>query len=522
MSCVWSHRPCTGMYRAPLSIIHEPNKVFSESDTCCIFSIIPTLHSVHCTYIQLHTIVDHLHSLFGCIHICCIMFTFFWGTSHCMHMHTSAYILHLPIWAHPVCARIASGNSIPPAGWEQGQASGRPVAARLCRWHRPETEMALPTAVRLGLFALVGVIGVTLGLLEHAYQPPTEGLRHCRESMSTVSSVIGWTYFMAWSLSFYPQFFLNFLRRSVSGCSLNFLLLNVVGFACYAVYNVAMFFSAEVRKEYRKANHGSRPLVRANDVLFALHALILTFMQGAQAVAYPRGGQRVSPFVQLALVAVGGVLAVLLNLVITGACAACTWLNLLYALSYIKLAISIIKYIPQVHLNWRRGSTVGWNIDNVLLDWTGGLLSVGQEFLDAGCSGDWSSSPALRSSSRSASHQWRSTLYSCSSTTCSFAAPTAHLTRSVASLRARHAQARRPTLCSAQAFLKCALTSKQTMSMTAHPKMSNALRRSSCEPRGKNPASSLSRKDTVEARMGTGTYESLEPPGQTFTRARAM
>ena len=53
------------------------------------------------------------------------------------------------------------------------------------------------------------------------------------------------------------------------------------------------------------------------------------------------------------------------------ACAACTWLDLLTSLSYFKLAISITKYVPQVVLNAKRRSTVGWNIDNVVLDFVG-------------------------------------------------------------------------------------------------------------------------------------------------------
>lgn len=35
-----------------------------------------------------------------------------------------------------------------------------------------------------------------------------------------------------------------------------------------------------------------------------------------------------------------------------------------------------MKYVPQVFLNIRRRSTTGWNIWNVILDLTGGLLSV--------------------------------------------------------------------------------------------------------------------------------------------------
>ena len=42
-----------------------------------------------------------------------------------------------------------------------------------------------------------------------------------------------------------------------------------------------------------------------------------------------------------------------------------------------KVGITITKYMPQVALNIRRRATVGWSIDNVLLDLTGRRLSLG-------------------------------------------------------------------------------------------------------------------------------------------------
>ena len=101
------------------------------------------------------------------------------------------------------------------------------------------------------------------------------------------------------------------------------------------------------------------------------------------------------------------------------------WLDYLYIASYVKLAITLVKYVPQVsryppslytlspslppslppsislsflpsptslpHLshslpsqvwfNFRRRSTEGWSIGGILLDFTGGILSILQMFL---------------------------------------------------------------------------------------------------------------------------------------------
>ncbi|KAF9946196.1 hypothetical protein BGZ72_000552, partial [Mortierella alpina] len=66
------------------------------------------------------------------------------------------------------------------------------------------------------------------------------------------------------------------------------------------------------------------------------------------------------------------------------------WIDLLYYLSTVKLVISFLKYCPQVYINWSAKSTVGWSIHNILLDFTGGVLSIAQLVLDASIAGDWS------------------------------------------------------------------------------------------------------------------------------------
>lgn len=62
----------------------------------------------------------------------------------------------------------------------------------------------------------------------------------------------------------------------------------------------------------------------------------------------------------------------------------------IYTLQYCKLLISLTKYIPQALLNYRLKSTVGWSIENILLDLTGGILSLAQLLVDASLQPDWS------------------------------------------------------------------------------------------------------------------------------------
>ena len=42
-------------------------------------------------------------------------------------------------------------------------------------------------------------------------------------------------------------------------------------------------------------------------------------------------------------------------------------------------------------MNYRRKSTVGWSIGNVMLDFTGGFFSIGQMFIISYNNNDWGS-----------------------------------------------------------------------------------------------------------------------------------
>merc|ERR1712198_562180 len=76
---------------------------------------------------------------------------------------------------------------------------------------------------------------------------------------------------------------------------------------------------------------------------------------------------------------------------ISAGCDAIDWLEFLTWASYVKLGITLIKYVPQAYMNFRRKSTVGWSIGNILLDFTGGSLSIIQMILIAHNNDDWSS-----------------------------------------------------------------------------------------------------------------------------------
>jgi cystinosin len=46
--------------------------------------------------------------------------------------------------------------------------------------------------------------------------------------------------------------------------------------------------------------------------------------------------------------------------------------------------------MPQAYVNYKRKSTVGWSISQILLDFSGGIMSFLQLIIDASLQADWS------------------------------------------------------------------------------------------------------------------------------------
>mmetsp|Transcript_16451 Transcript_16451/g.20334 ORF Transcript_16451/g.20334 Transcript_16451/m.20334 type:complete len:328 (-) Transcript_16451:616-1599(-) len=199
---------------------------------------------------------------------------------------------------------------------------------------------------------------------------------------SFVSSFLGWSYFFAWSISFYPQLFLNHSRNSAKGLSTDFLFYNLLGFSCYSVYNVCFFSLASVQNSYKRRNNGKENLVTLNDVFFALHATTITLLTICQVFLLDYERERVSRL------CIGLCSAAVFSIALSYV-ALEDLLDTLYWASYIKLMITTIKYCPQVYMNYKRQSTIGWSMGNVILDFTGGTLSILQLFIDSSSTHNW-------------------------------------------------------------------------------------------------------------------------------------
>ncbi|KAM4698939.1 cystinosin [Discoglossus pictus] len=205
-------------------------------------------------------------------------------------------------------------------------------------------------------------------------------------SLQVFEQIIGWIYFLAWSVSFYPQVFENWRRKSVVGLSFDFLALNLTGFISYSVFNVGLYWIPYVREQFLQVYPNGVIPVDANDVFFSLHAVLLTVVVIIQCCIYERGTQTVSK-AAIGLLIIAWLFA-FCTLFVTVA-GQVSWLQFLFCFSYIKLAITLTKYFPQAYMNFHRKSTEGWSIGNVLLDFTGGSFSIIQMFLQSYNNDEW-------------------------------------------------------------------------------------------------------------------------------------
>ena len=108
-----------------------------------------------------------------------------------------------------------------------------------------------------------------------------------------ISAALGGLYFVAWSVSFWPQVLLNKQRKTTVGLSPDFAVLNAFAFAAYSAYTLSLYASPRVRHQYKR-HHDHAPEVRFADVLFCLHALLLSSVTVGQ-IAYYDGFAKQAP-----------------------------------------------------------------------------------------------------------------------------------------------------------------------------------------------------------------------------------
>ncbi|POS88432.1 hypothetical protein EPUL_000027 [Erysiphe pulchra] len=145
------------------------------------------------------------------------------------------------------------------------------------------------------------------------------------------------------------------------------------------------------------------PTVQFNDIVYAIHAFILSVITYSQFILSSwwgfEGSKRAlgARHTKLAWLTFGGCLLVVVasGILVLGKhiedpLGRWDEIDIFYAISYVKLITTLIKYIPQVRINYLNKSTKGFAMDQILLDLSGGIASVLQLAVDSYYQGDWS------------------------------------------------------------------------------------------------------------------------------------
>ncbi|KAF3444517.1 hypothetical protein FNV43_RR14209 [Rhamnella rubrinervis] len=171
-------------------------------------------------------------------------------------------------------------------------------------------------------------------------------------SLGFTYEVLGWIAFTCWAIGFYPQVILNFRRKSVVGLNFDFVVLNFTKHSSYLIYNVTLYFSSTVQKQYFD-KYGFREMipVAANDVAFSIHSVLLVSITLFQIAIYERGSQTIS-----------------------------------------KITIAIVSAVcltAGAFMNFKRKSTEGFSMGYVLLDFSASVSNFAQLSVQSIDQGSW-------------------------------------------------------------------------------------------------------------------------------------
>ncbi|KAA3675637.1 cystinosin, partial [Paragonimus westermani] len=135
-----------------------------------------------------------------------------------------------------------------------------------------------------------------------------------------------------------------FSLSSVVGFSFDLLAFNIFGYVAYSAFTVGVYAVPSIQEQYYRKYPGSSLPVMLNDVFFAVHGVFIGLVTCVQIAIYERNNQRVSRSCAtvLSLTFLYCVIKSILMVINVN-----TALDFLSDLSYVKVFITVVKYIPQ-------------------------------------------------------------------------------------------------------------------------------------------------------------------------------
>lgn len=194
--------------------------------------------------------------------------------------------------------------------------------------------------------------------------------------LAVAAEFMGIFYFLCWAWAAMPQAYLHYQQKSTSGFSWDYVAISTSTHLIYTLHHI-------IRHVWYK-NQGLDQKSTLVDVLNTSWGLCWSTAKCIQCWYYPRSkGQGLTWASASTCGAIFGYAVIWLIMSAVGAVPFIEenglW-TFVDQLGMIKVAISFIKYMPQVYENWRRKSTGGFHPLNFLLDIGGVIGSFFQYF----------------------------------------------------------------------------------------------------------------------------------------------
>ncbi|CCE64437.1 hypothetical protein TPHA_0H02330 [Tetrapisispora phaffii CBS 4417] len=211
--------------------------------------------------------------------------------------------------------------------------------------------------------------------------------------MMSLDELLGAIYVLVWSISMYTPIITNWRFKSSAAISVDFLMLNIVGYMLLTASMYLQLYSwLPVSEELNKLDNINnteyipRPKITEFDLFYTFHGFLLNIVLATQ-VYFPRLWKfRVEKTSEMKLL-YSRILSATLILFsfATGHfiyyndnngwsnVRTLSYCNKLFAL---KLVMSLVKYLPQVKHNFERKSMKGFSISGTFLDAIGGIASL--------------------------------------------------------------------------------------------------------------------------------------------------
>lgn len=199
--------------------------------------------------------------------------------------------------------------------------------------------------------------------------------------MITLENLLGYVFVVLWGISFYPPIYINYHLQDCPGISTDSIIINEIGYISFVQSTFLQYFTTSNSK------------LTVSDLVCSAHGLSLNLVLGSQVVfgkywpwRFPNYTRKKMKYFYYKVAQISILFWLVCTVVYfvrlrgssTYTLVTTSYCNMLYL---IKIALSLLKYVPQFLHNQERQSMNGFPIFSAYCDAFGGFASLWQLLL---------------------------------------------------------------------------------------------------------------------------------------------